>query len=459
MPHPPIIVPEIGGSRLAECVSTVEAMRKMGARIASTNPDLLVIISPHSPLFRDTIAIHGQDPLEGGFGQFGAGSLTYESSNDLEFCRELIDLSGSGELPGVLIDSRMSRRFRVSSSLDHGVLVPLHYIHGAGYEGPLVAMGFAFAPLMQLYRFGQLIADVALTRGTRVALVASGDLSHKLTPDAPAGYSAEGARFDRWLMDMIEENRLSEILDIDTGFAEAAGECGLRSIVMLIGALDAYSTKPEVLSYEGPFGVGYGVADFHPGAPGSAKSSESSIGESQRAKMESIRGNEDEFVRLARKTVENWVRDRVRTEVPRQIPKGMDRPRGVFCTIKKFGELRGCIGTIEPTCRSIAEEITRNAVLSASEDPRFPPITEEELADLTYSVDVLEEPEPVKSMDELDPSRYGVIVSRGNRRGLLLPALEGVDTAEQQVAIARQKARISQSEDVDLERFEVVRHH
>ena len=131
---------------------------------------------------------------------------------------------------------------------------------------------------------------------------------------------------------------------------------------------------------------------------------------------------------------------------------------GVCVTLKKHGNLRGCIGTIAPVTGSIAEEILKNAVSSCSEDPRFDRVETDELDDLVYSVDILSSAEPIDSLDKLDVRRYGVIVSYGYKRGLLLPNLVGVDTVEQQIQIALQKAGISRTEKYALERFEVVRH-
>jgi AmmeMemoRadiSam system protein A len=136
----------------------------------------------------------------------------------------------------------------------------------------------------------------------------------------------------------------------------------------------------------------------------------------------------------------------------------MEERAGVFVSLKKHGQLRGCIGTIAPTCPSIADEIIQNAISAGTKDPRFSPVRESELDDIVYSVDVLGEPEPVDDVSQLDVIRYGVIVSSGYKRGLLLPNLEGVDTVEQQVEIARQKAGIGRNEDYSLERFEVIRH-
>ena len=146
------------------------------------------------------------------------------------------------------------------------------------------------------------------------------------------------------------------------------------------------------------------------------------------------------------------------------LPRGPDysllfgERAGAFVSIKKDGALRGCIGTISPTQASLAEEIVYNAISACSRDPRFPPVRQSELSRLTVSVDVLSEATPVKSAAELDVLRYGVIVSKGYRRGLLLPNLEGVDTVESQLAIALGKAGISPSEKYSIERFEVIRH-
>lgn len=168
---------------------------------------------------------------------------------------------------------------------------------------------------------------------------------------------------------------------------------------------------------------------------------------------------EDAYVTLARKTIEAHVRTGNLIEVPDGLPQEMYQDRaGVFVSIKKEGRLRGCIGTLGAVQPSVAEEIIHNAISASSQDPRFSPITQEELDKLAISVDVLGEMEHIDSTTKLDVKRYGVVVSKGYRRGLLLPNLEGVDTVEDQVAIAKQKAGIGSEEAVNLERFEVVRH-
>ncbi len=163
------------------------------------------------------------------------------------------------------------------------------------------------------------------------------------------------------------------------------------------------------------------------------------------------------LVRLAKKTVEAYIKEG-KVFKPQRLTLKMKERAGVFVSIHRLGELRGCIGTIEPQRSNLAEEIILNAISSAIRDPRFLPITPAELKDLEYSVDVLTKPEPVKSKDQLDPKRYGVIVEAGFRKGLLLPDLEGVDTVEEQINICRQKAGIAPNEPVKLYRFEVKRY-
>jgi AmmeMemoRadiSam system protein A len=167
---------------------------------------------------------------------------------------------------------------------------------------------------------------------------------------------------------------------------------------------------------------------------------------------------EDPLIELAKETIEEWIRFGRKKMVPNPLPPDLQKTAGAFVCLKQNGQLRGCIGTIEPSECNLAAEIINNAISSATRDPRFDPVAEDELSDLEYTVDVLTEPEPVCSFEELDPKRYGVIVESGYKRGLLLPDLEGVDTVEYQVSIAARKAGIYEGEPVNLYRFEVVRH-
>ena len=165
----------------------------------------------------------------------------------------------------------------------------------------------------------------------------------------------------------------------------------------------------------------------------------------------------DPWVNLASQAFRAYVLSGRVLPVPSPMPPELATRAGVFVSIKKSGQLRGCIGTFSPTQETVAQEIIANAVKSASEDPRFPPISETELDSLAVSVDVLSAPEACTE-SQLDPARFGVIVQSGWRRGLLLPDLEGVECVEDQLAIARRKAGIAPGEPAQLSRFTVERH-
>ncbi|MEG6586947.1 AmmeMemoRadiSam system protein A [Dendrosporobacter sp. 1207_IL3150] len=168
--------------------------------------------------------------------------------------------------------------------------------------------------------------------------------------------------------------------------------------------------------------------------------------------------NESTPVELARKSLTYYLEKNKLMPTPDNLSEELKRQAGVFVSFKSNGELRGCIGTFQPTQPSVAEEIINNAVAAGTQDPRFWPIEVEEIPKLNISVDLLESPEHINSISELDPQKYGVIVRCGRRSGLLLPMLEGVDTANEQVEIAMQKAGIRPGEEIELFRFTVTRY-
>ena len=229
---------------------------------------------------------------------------------------------------------------------------------------------------------------------------------------------------------------------------------------MLAGALDGKRLETKRLSHEDTFGVGYGICTWRVlGDDPDRRLLEKWEARQRRALLEK-RAKEDAFVRLARAVINTWIRERKRFPLPEDLPPEMTLMRaGAFVSLHREGRLRGCIGTILPVRSCIAEEIADNAISAATRDPRFSPVRPEELDSLEISVDILSQPEDIRSKAELDVKRYGVIVSKGARRGLLLPNLEGVDTVDEQVSIAMRKAGISEREKgIELQRFEVVRH-
>ncbi len=453
-PHPPIMVPEVGRGEEAKVAGTAMAMLELGRRIKASGAQTLVMISPHAPLFRDVVGINGREELSGDLARFGAPAVRLKFRSDRGLAGEIVKQARELGVPVQELDDALARRARFSLGLDHGLAVPLYFIRRSGMDPPLVAVSMGLFDRPRLYRFGLAVARAAGDR--KVAFVASGDLSHRLTEEAPGGYSPRAAEFDRVLADMVGAGDVRGLLTIDALLAEEAGECGYRSLVMLLGALDGHSVTGDVLSYEGPFGVGYMVAELRPGQDAVSLLG----GPDGSGFFERSREGESFLVRVARETLERERRgEKSPVYPPESVPGEFARPAGVFVSIKKNGELRGCIGTIGPVQKDIVAEVMVNAVSAGTGDPRFYPVGVEELPELEYSVDVLGEAESVADESALDPRRYGVIVRSGRRSGLLLPDLEGIDTASRQVAIARQKAGIGADEPVRLFRFEVTRYH
>lgn len=453
VPHPPLIVPAVGRGEERVIAATVGAYERAAAFVMSFAPETLIVVSPHTAMYADYFHVSPGAGASGNFAQFGAPQEAFEVSYDAEFVRALEAAAGKSGFPAGTLGERDKR-------LDHGVMVPLYFLSRAAGKLPkVVRAGLSGLSLVEHYKFGRLIAETAERLGRRAVVVASGDLSHKLKADGPYGFSPDGPVYDERIMDVMGRAAFGELFDFSEDLCESAAECGHRSFVIMAGAFDGRAVRAERLSHEGPFGVGYGVCTFEGGARDDSRRFLESYKEKERARLAAIRAAEDEYVRLARASVEHYVRTGRHLEMPEGLPDDMTRRRaGVFVSLHEDGRLRGCIGTIAPVTPCVAREIIDNGVSASSRDPRFNPVEPEELDKLVYSVDVLEPPEKISSPSQLDVKKYGVIVTKGGRRGLLLPNLDGVNSVDEQIAIAKQKAGIAQREEVELERFEVTRH-
>ena len=452
VPHPPMIVPEIGRGSERQIVATTKAYEQVASRIAELKPETIVIISPHATMYADYFHISPGRSAKGSFMSFRAPSVRFQETYDEELTDTISALSALDGIPAGVMGER-------DKQLDHGTMVPLWFIRNVYKEGKIVRIGLSGLPLTAHYQLGQKIAEAVQKTGRRAVIVASGDLSHKLQEYGPYGFAPEGPQYDERIMDVCSQAAFGELFDFSETFCEKAAECGHRSFVIMAGTLDGLSVKAEQLSHEDVTGVGYGICCFYPGEADGQRHFLKEYLEREVEKLTAQIEKSDAYVRLARKTIEQYIRFHSVPEVPKDLPKEMLNTRaGAFVSIHEHGKLRGCIGTTGPTTKCVAQEIIQNAISASTRDPRFDPIGPEELDYLEIKVDVLGEPERISSAEELDVKRYGVIVSSGRKRGLLLPDLDGVDTVEQQVSIAMQKGGIRRGEPLTLERFEVVRH-
>lgn len=458
-PHPPIILSDIGKGEELKAKKTLDGVRALSKDIKEKSPSTIIVITPHGPLFSDAISISMGKRLKGDFGDFGFEEIKFEFKNNVDMVHGLIEEASKREIVIAEVDRYLVENYNISDKLDHGVLVPLYFVDKVYRDFKLIHITYGMLSPIELYRFGMAIQKTVENSREDVVIIASGDLSHRLTSSGPYVYSPYGSEFDHRIVDILEKGDMEALVEFDLELAEKAGECGLRSLMIMAGAVDGFELEPRVYSYEGPFGVGYATAKFEVLVKDRNRKLLDRLEANSSKKLESIRSKEDDYVRLARESIEYYIHNGRYMDIPEDLPRDMiEGKNGVFVTLYKDGMLRGCIGTIEPRRENIALEIVINAVSAAMEDPRFSPVEEFELEKIVYSVDILSDPEPISSKEELDVHDYGIIVKSGYRKGLLLPNIQGVDTVEEQVSIALRKAGIHEDERYSMERFKVVRH-
>jgi MEMO1 family protein len=426
-PHPPIMVPEVGGESIDDVKSSIEGMAEFARRVIASGAETIITISPHALLDENSFVVYAGPTLTGNFARFRAPETEFTVEVDGELLSYIQQHAGE----------RGYQLRRISETdLDHGTAVPLYFLLRNGWQGRVVALGYSFLSNDDHLRFGESLKEAIDSTARRVALVASGDLSHRLKPGAPAGYYAEAHLFDEEVVEAIRSNDPTRIEVIDDELRRQAGECGFRSMLVAIGATKELQLNCEIISYEAPFGVGYLVAQV---------TSDNDV----------LR----ELPALARRAVETLIHTGMQLKTPERATGLLTARAPCFVSLKtRAGELRGCIGTIEPVKDNLADEIIANAIGAATRDPRFDPVNGDDLAGLEYSVDVLTPIEPT-TFEELDPRIYGVLVEdeSGGRRGVLLPDIPGIQSAKEQVEVAARKAGIAKGAPVKLSRFQVQR--
>lgn len=436
------MVEEVGRDSVPQVQGSIDAMRELTARVLENGAETVIIISPHAPLEPEAFVAYRDADLYGDFAHFQAPHTKVSARLDNELLEAITRSADRSDYPIIGI-----RDF----DLDHGIAVPLYFLKRNGWQGRLVALGYSFLTNEDHLRFGRCVRQAVDEVGKPVAFIASGDLSHRLKPDAPAGYQPTAYNFDREVVEAIDSNCPHRIVNIDPELRRVAGECGYRSMLVAFGAIQDLSPCCETLHYEAPFGVGYLVAQL-------TNSASEQTGEIKAFNQPDLTDAGDTLPRLARKAVESYVLSGVQITCTTDTDTLKQRA-ACFVSIRNLsGELRGCIGTIDPVKDSLADELITNAIHAATRDPRFPPVLATELEALKYSVDVLGPPEPAV-IEELDASIYGVIVEdvSGSCRGLLLPDIEGVDSVAQQIEIAARKAGIPPGANLRLSRFRVQR--
>jgi len=253
-PHPPILIPNVGKDNIKQIAATVNAMNQLEKDLYAAEPDVIMVISPHAELNPDAFLLNLSADYIVNFEEFGdlETKLTFKDSPKL--CMDIQER--------VEDNANIKMYLTSQEKLDHGTGVALYYLTKHLKNISIVPLSISMLPLDKHVIFGQELKKEIAISEKRIAFIASGDLSHRLKKGAPAGFAPEGEKFDKELIEKIKAKDLAGILKMDNKFVDKAGECGLRSVVTLMGLLEEVNYQPEVLSYEGPFGVGYLVANM-----------------------------------------------------------------------------------------------------------------------------------------------------------------------------------------------------
>ncbi|MEA1925704.1 MAG: AmmeMemoRadiSam system protein B [Patescibacteria group bacterium] len=253
-PHPPIIIPDIGGAQLSLVKKTVAGMEACAQEIHHSQPDTIVIISPHGPMRYDKFTINLEDRFRGDFLNFGGSSMQYVFQNNIPLAKTMLQKMKARHFPVEVIRE---------AGLDHGTLVPLHFLTKPYDKKPsIIPLTFTALDWNMHFEYGKEIGKILQDTEESISIIASGDLSHRLTEDAPAGFSPYGIKFDHAIAELLAKNDISKILNLNPDFCDEAGECGLRSIIITLGVISELKYSFKQLSYEGPFGVGYLVGQW-----------------------------------------------------------------------------------------------------------------------------------------------------------------------------------------------------
>ncbi len=434
-----IRLPTVAGRFYPESVPELEAMIKSMVDETAVKEDVLGMVVPHAgypysgPVvgaclsnvnFKDTFIIMGPNHTGRGkpFSIMSSGKWRTPFGNveiDVELAKKLVSTS------------KYLREDEEAQRLEHSIEVQLPFLQYFKKDFKFIPIVMTLSNIEVHRQIGKEIARAIKDTKRAAIIMVSSDMTHYESHESAKHKDEQAIRA---MLDLNEYELASRVEKLNITM------CGIAPALSLIAAMkEMDGTRTELVKYQtsgdttGDFDsvVGYAGILFKEMSP---------------------------IVKLAKQTVETYIRDKKVVEPSGELTPEMKEKAGVFVSIHKKGGLRGCIGTFEPTEENVATEIIANAISSSTRDPRFPAVDADELKDLDYSVDVLTAPERINSQEELDPKRYGVIVESGWRRGLLLPDLEGVDTADQQIAICCQKAGIGSKEKIKLYRFEVKRY-
>lgn len=262
LPHPPIVIPEVGRGEEEKIKETYESLETVAKEIKEISPDTIILVTPHGTMFRDAISISYGENIHGNLSDFGVGNVSMDIDIDLSLTDKIYEMAENRNIPVIKSTSSLLNEYDASFYLDHGAIVPLYFINKLYTNYKIVHITYAPIKNQKLYEFGKIIKEAVEKMENKAVFIASGDLSHRLKDSGPYDYHPDGEKFDKEILNLLSRGKTEEIFNMDESLIENAGECGMRSIRILLGALHDMGFKGTLLSYENTFGVGYGVMNF-----------------------------------------------------------------------------------------------------------------------------------------------------------------------------------------------------
>ncbi len=445
LPHPIHVIPEIGLENALIPLSN--EMENIASQIALLKPETIVILSAHAEGYRDYFQVFDGEVGMGSLAQFGAHDINFRILYDKEFSRRLSSLAESRKFPAGITGDR-------GSFLDYGTMVPLYFVLKKISNFRLVRIAVSSLSLLDHYRLGELIREISEILKRKVVIIASGELSHHLEEGGDFGFSQDGPKYEESMQKALENANFLQFLTQNRYILANAGECGHRCLCVMAGALDAQRVSVSSYFHHVWKGIGYATSFYKVLGADATRSFEKLYLSKEAYSISNLLATSHKYTQLARKAIQVKISEDAKIAVPEE-EEFLVPSKPLFVTIRMHGTLHGCIGTLKPLRKNLGSEIIENAI-SASKDPRFPPLKRDHFPYLDVSIDILGSFQRIHSLFKLDPSRYGVFVQSGKRHGFVLPNQEGIETREEQLEAAKIKAGIAFDDPVTLYRVPVT---
>ena len=449
LPHPPAAIPEVGKKTAEQLKTTIDGFLTAAKAIGDLSPDTIIIITPHGPCFNDFFYMPSQKRISGDFSAFGCKKLILGFDNDVELAEIIADHTKSRGLSAGFVDDIIMKKRNIPYDIDHGVTVPLYFIAPYCKTYKVLPISVPEMNEKDLYRFGILLREAIQKSNRNVIVIATGDLSHKHGEE----HGEIGKEFDKTFKKILLDEDVIGFLNFDRKLKENASQCSIDSIRVLLGTLDGFTFIPRILSYEATTNIGYLSAELTCGKP------TESIFVHYLDNRKEMLDKEAFPLKLVRYAIEEYLHGVKDPAIPQDTPdEFMDNCGAVFVSLYNNGLLRGCSGTVTPSCPELASEIMQSAIWAASKDPFASPITSGEIDDLSITVDIIHEPEEIINQNELDPAKYGIIVSCKEKSAVMLPNQPRIENIKDQIRAARENAGIHPWHRLKIKRVTVTRY-